>query len=150
MSVTCQSHVSPACFSLYPGVVLWLCSNRLGLDCRTLPRLLQASVSFTLRRTNRDKQDDWRERQITTRFLTFFLSSKCYHITIYTHIPLFVFLSPLTSLSSNTVFSVPLCASRYFEWNSRPSKLCQGIRAALGSGHPLAQLAPSRWLSPRT
>ena len=72
------------------------------------------------------------------------------HTHTHTQIPLFVCLSPLTSPSSNTVFSTPLCASRYFEWNSRPSKLCQGIRAALGSGQPLAQLAPSRWLSPRT
>lgn len=56
----------------------------------------------------------------------------------------------LTSPSSSAALSAPLCASRYFEWKSRPSKLCQGIRAALGSGRPLAQLAPSRWLSPRT
>lgn len=56
----------------------------------------------------------------------------------------------LTSHSSSALLSTPLCASRYFEWKSRPSKLCQGIRAAVGSGLPLAQLAPSRWLSPRT
>lgn len=61
-----------------------------------------------------------------------------------------VSLFTLTSLSNSTAFSSPLCASRYFKWKRRPSKLCQGISAALGSGPPLAQLAPSRWLRPRT
>lgn len=62
----------------------------------------------------------------------------------------FVGLPSLTLPSSSVVLSTPLCARRYFEWKRRPSKLCQGIRAALGRGRPLAQLAPSRWLSPRT
>lgn len=58
-------HVSPVCLSLYlgPVVVLCLSAGALGLDCRTLPRFLHVSISFSLRRRKRDKQDDWRERQ---------------------------------------------------------------------------------------
>lgn len=94
------------------------------------------------------------EKQSQTGRLTNEADNNTLHIkhpvsNVFAHMPVFVVLS-LTSLSSRRVCSVPPCASRYFEWKSRPSKLCQGIRAALGRGPPLAQLALSRWLRPRT
>lgn len=167
----------PLC--LAAGGFLKRCCGGLGLDCRSLPLFLQVSRSLSLSCRNRDRQDNWEQRRKLTQyrlhtypFNTWLKRQKWQRsymaknenniqveamvVTFFsllkpsTHIPLFVDLSPLTSLSSSSAFSAPLCASRYFDWNNRPSKLCQGIRAALGSGQPLAQLAPSRWLSPRT
>lgn len=67
--------VSPECLSLYPVcvVVLGRDCGALGLDCRTLPLLLQVSVSFSRNWRNRDRLDDW-EKETNVRLHTHRLS----------------------------------------------------------------------------